>query len=95
VVCSILFLKARGLGRTWQLPLLSYRHKARSNPQRETRAEEEASSVKTDDNVGLVVDTVRFQDVELEGADEAFMQRGILSRNEAYALQRASRGDLP
>lgn len=75
-VLAILLVVALGLAGARELALLAHGDEAGAKSQGQTRAEEETTGLKTDDNVGLLI-SMDLKDVKLQAAKESLMQRGV------------------
>jgi hypothetical protein len=89
-VLAVLFLVALGLARTGQLTLLANRDKASAKSQGQAGTEKEASSLQSNDNIGLLV-TVGFEDVQFEATEEGFVQ-GRIGEDRKNILEENARG---
>jgi hypothetical protein len=92
-VLAVLLLVALGFTRTGQLALLANRDKASAKSQGQAGAEKEASSLQSNDNIGLLV-TVCFEDVQFEATEEGFVQGRIGEDRKDILEENARRGEV-
>lgn len=92
-VLAVLLLVALSLTRTGQLALLANRDKASAKSQGQAGAEKEASSLQSNDNIGLLV-TVCFEDVQFEATEEGFVQGRIGEDRKDILEENARRGEV-
>lgn len=76
VVRAILLLVTLGVARTGELALLANGDKASTHAQGQARSHQEATGLQANDDIGLLV-AVALEDVELQAAEQGFVQHGI------------------
>lgn len=93
-IFAVFLFEGRCFDGTGQLAGFPHRHEACSQPQRQTGAKQEASSVQANDDVGFVGATIVFDDEEFEGTDEILVQLRIAKEGENVFEQDAFGGEI-
>jgi hypothetical protein len=89
-VLTVLLVISLGFTWTRQFALLADRNEAGAESQSQTGADKEASGLEADDNIGLFI-SVDLKDVELQAADEGFVQ-SVVGENRKDIFEQDTRG---
>lgn len=94
VIFTVLFRERGRLGGTGQFPGLAHRHETSTESQGQARAEQEATSVEADDDVGFRLLAVIAEDVQLQGSDQGLVQCRIGEDGQDVFEEDARRGEV-